>query len=49
MLFRDGNRIDLHIETKESMIEGYGTDKLTLPLFDKDNCPPPILTPTDIV
>jgi aminoglycoside 6-adenylyltransferase len=48
MLFRDGNRIDLHIETKESMMEGYGTDKLTVPLLDKDNCLPPISAPTDI-
>lgn len=48
MLFKDGNRIDLQIETKESMIEGYGKDKLTIPLLDKDNCLPPIPAPTDI-
>ncbi|WP_232697528.1 aminoglycoside 6-adenylyltransferase [Brevibacillus daliensis] len=48
MLFTDGNRIDLHIETKESMIEGYISDKLTLPLLDKDNCLPSIPGPTDI-
>ncbi len=23
MLFTDGNRVDLHIETKDTMIEGY--------------------------
>ncbi|MGG1658032.1 aminoglycoside 6-adenylyltransferase [Brevibacillus sp. NRS-1366] len=48
MLFTDGNRIDLHIETKEAMIEGYGVDKLTMPLLDKDSCLPLIPPPTDI-
>ncbi len=48
MLFTDGNRIDLHIETKESMLQGYVSDKLTLPLLDKDNCLPIIPPPTDI-
>ncbi|MEN1969056.1 aminoglycoside 6-adenylyltransferase [Lentibacillus sp. N15] len=47
LLFTDGNRIDLHIETKENMIEGYGHDKLTVPLLDKDNCLPAIPKPTD--
>jgi aminoglycoside 6-adenylyltransferase len=35
MLFTDGNRIDLHIETKERMMERYSEDKLTIPLLDK--------------
>lgn len=48
MLFTDGNRIDLHIETKDSMLEGYVADKLTIPLLDKDSCLPPIPAPTDI-
>ncbi|AKG33338.1 aminoglycoside 6-adenylyltransferase [Paenibacillus durus] len=48
MLFTDGNRIDLHIETKESMLTRYVSDKLTLPLLDKDNCLPIIPPPTDI-
>ncbi|MFC4598790.1 aminoglycoside 6-adenylyltransferase [Cohnella hongkongensis] len=48
MLFTDGNRIDLHIETKESMLEGYVSDKLTVPLLDKDNCLPIIPAATDI-
>ncbi len=47
MLFTDGNRIDLHIETKESMMDSYGEDKLTIPLIDKDNCLPVISAPTD--
>lgn len=48
MLFTDGNRIDLHIETIESMMDGFVGDKLTLPLLDKDNCLPLIPIPTDI-
>ena len=40
MLFTDGNRIDLHIKSKESMIEEHENDKLTVPLLDKDNCLP---------
>lgn len=48
MLFTDGNRIDLHIETKEAMQENYVKDKLTMPLLDKDNCLPDIPAPTDI-
>ncbi len=47
MLFTDGNRIDLHIETQESMLEGYVSDKLTVPLLDKDHCLPSIPAPSD--
>jgi aminoglycoside 6-adenylyltransferase len=47
MLFTDGNRIDLGIETKEKMLEGYTSDKLTVPLLDKDNCLPQIPPPSD--
>lgn len=47
MLFADGNRIDLHIETKEAMLDRYGSDKLTVPLLDKDGCLPAIPAPTD--
>lgn len=47
MLFTDGNRIDLTIETKEVMLEHYVSDKLTVPLFDKDDCLPNIPAPTD--
>lgn len=42
MLFKDGNRIDLHIQIKEAMYEEYTTDSLTVPLLDKDNILPPI-------
>jgi aminoglycoside 6-adenylyltransferase len=48
MLFTDGNRIDLRLQTKEAMAAEYGRDKLTVPLLDKDNCLPPIPPPTDI-
>jgi aminoglycoside 6-adenylyltransferase len=48
MLFADGNRIDLHIQTKEAMYDGYVRDKLTIPLVDKDSCLPVIPAPTDM-
>ncbi|MFS0823326.1 aminoglycoside 6-adenylyltransferase [Bacillus sp. 1P02SD] len=48
MLFKDGNRIDLHIETKVNMLGEYGSDKLTVPLLDKDHILPSISAPTDI-
>lgn len=48
MLFTDGNRIDLHVETKEAMLAEYGTDKLTMPLLDKDDCLPVIPAATDV-
>lgn len=47
MLFTDGNRIDLRIQTKEAMMDCYVKDKLTIPLLDKDNCLPLIPAPTD--
>lgn len=48
MLFTDGNRIDLRIQTKEVVLEEYEKDKLTIPLMDKDNFLPAIPYPTDI-
>ncbi|MGP4108448.1 aminoglycoside 6-adenylyltransferase [Virgibacillus sp. L01] len=48
LLFTDGNRIDLRIQTKEVMYEQYGKDKLALPLMDKDNLLRAIPCPTDI-
>ncbi|MFL0248590.1 aminoglycoside 6-adenylyltransferase [Candidatus Clostridium stratigraminis] len=47
MQFTDGNRIDLHIQTKEMLLKEYGTDKLTIPLLDKDNLLPQIPAPSD--
>ncbi|MBD1380286.1 aminoglycoside 6-adenylyltransferase [Metabacillus arenae] len=48
MLFTDGNRIDLHIQTKECMMDSYVSDKLTIPLLDKDTCFPSIPDSTDV-
>lgn len=48
MLFTDGNRIDLTLQTKETMLEEYGKDKLTVPLLDKDDFLPSIPSPSDI-
>jgi len=48
MLFADGNRIDLHIQTKDAMQAVYLHDKLTVPLLDKDNCLPAIPPATDV-
>lgn len=47
MLFKDGNRIDLHIEIKEEMLKNYASDTLTVPLLDKDNCLPEIPPTSD--
>lgn len=47
MLFTDGNRIDLHLETKESMQKHYGSDSLTVPLLDKDGILPKINSASD--
>lgn len=48
MLFTDGNRIDLRLQTQKEMLSEYGEDKLTIPLIDKDEILPPIPSPTDI-
>lgn len=47
ILFRDGNRIDLHVETVETMQASYGTDTLTVPLLDKDGILPSIPPSSD--
>lgn len=47
MLFTDGNRIDLHIETQESMLDHYGCDSLTVPLLDKEGILPKISPSSD--
>lgn len=48
MLFKDGNRIDLHIEVKEVSIERYISDTLTQKLLDKDNFLPVINASNDM-
>lgn len=48
MQFADGNRIDLHIKTIDSVMKEYAEDKLTITLLDKDNVLPKIPSPTDV-
>lgn len=46
MLFRDGTRIDLHVETPATL-SAYGADSLTVPLLDKDGLLPPLPPASD--
>ncbi len=48
MLFADGNRIDLHVQTLEASRVEFMADKLTVLLLDKDHCLPEIPPATDI-
>lgn len=48
ILLKNNKRIDLCIETMESMLECYGEDKLTVPLFDKDGILRSLPPPSDI-
>ncbi|GAA0340010.1 aminoglycoside 6-adenylyltransferase [Bacillus carboniphilus] len=47
MLFKDGNRIDLRLQSRECMLDEYKEDKLTVPLLDKDQILPSIPEPSD--
>ncbi len=47
MLFTDGNRIDLHLKSKDYMFATYKSDSLTTPLLDKDVCLPEISPASD--
>lgn len=47
ILFKDGTRIDLHIETIDHMLHTYGSDSLTVPLMDKDGILPSIPQSSD--
>jgi aminoglycoside 6-adenylyltransferase len=47
MLFDDGNRIDLGIETVAHALAGFRDDKLTVVLLDKDGVLPLLSPPTD--
>lgn len=47
ILFRDGNRIDLQIETMDVVRETYGGDTLTVPLLDKDGLLPALPPASD--
>lgn len=47
MLFKDGNRIDLSIKTKEPALEAYLSDSLCVKLLDKDGILPEISASND--
>ena len=49
MLFRDHVRIDLHIERTDVTKAVYGSDSLTVPLYDKDGLLSPIPASNDSV
>lgn len=47
LLFDDGNRIDIGVETLSSLTRGNNRNKLYLPLLDKIGCLPKLPPPTD--
>lgn len=47
LLFADGNRIDIGVETVAAMEKGTNRNKLFLPLLDKAGCLPELPPPTD--
>jgi aminoglycoside 6-adenylyltransferase len=47
MLFDDGNRVDLAVETIALALRGIKDDKMTVVLLDKDGILPPLPPPTD--
>ncbi|WP_093728016.1 aminoglycoside 6-adenylyltransferase [Terribacillus halophilus] len=47
MLFQDGNRLDLRLQTIEEMQNTYETDSLTVPVLDKDGMLPLIPPASD--
>lgn len=47
MQFADGTRLDLTIQTLDVMKEEYGSDSLTVPLWERANYLPPIPTSSD--
>ena len=47
MQFADGNRIDLHLVSREYAGKTCGTDSLTIVLLDKDGILPEVPPPTD--
>ena len=47
LLFEDGNRIDIGVETLGAMQKGINRNKLFLPLLDKTGCLPQLPPPTD--
>lgn len=47
MLFKDGNRIELHLDVKETALKRFLGDTLTVKLLDKENFLPEIPKATD--
>lgn len=47
LLFADGSRIDVGVETREAMERGAWRNKLFLPLLDKVGCLPNLPSPSD--
>ena len=47
LLFEDGNRIDIGVETLEAVQKGSNQNKLFVPLLDKTGCLPQLPPPTD--
>ncbi len=47
LLFEDGNRIDIGVETVQAMEKGKNRNKLFHPLLDKTGCLPQLPPPTD--
>lgn len=47
LLFADGNRLDIGVETVESMKIGRNRNRLFVPLLDKIGCLPKTIEPTD--
>lgn len=47
MQFTDGNRIDLHLVSREFARKEYGSDSLTVKLLDKDGLLPPLPPSSD--
>lgn len=48
LLFEDGNRIDIGVETTATLEKGTNRNKLFLPLLDKTGCLPKLPPPTDV-
>ena len=46
LLFEDGNRIDIGVETLEAVQKGSNRNKLFVPLLDKTGCLPQLPPPT---
>lgn len=47
LLFQDGNRIDVGVETVASLEKGSNRNKLYIPILDKIGCLPKLPPPTD--